>query len=80
MGSKFFPFRVDPFQKGIYTQECTQKVTKVVSLIEKRWPIYLKHILVWIPPKGQLANRADPEKMPQNAASDQGLHCLHQIQ
>ena len=25
---------------------------------------------------GTLANSADPDQMPQNAASDQGLHCL----
>ena len=26
--------------------------------------------------KGYLANSADPDQMLQNAASDQGLHCL----
>ena len=26
--------------------------------------------------RGKLANRADPDQTPQNAASDQGLHCL----
>ena len=36
--------------------------------------IYL--IAVWRPLKGQLANSADPDQMLQNAASDQGLHCL----
>ena len=27
--------------------------------------------------KGTLANSIDPDQMLQNAASDQGLHCLH---
>ena len=27
-----------------------------------------------------LANSADPDQMPQNAASDQGLHCLLKLQ
>ena len=29
------------------------------------------------PPKGLLANSADPDKTLQNAGSDWGLHCLH---
>ena len=29
--------------------------------------------------KGTLANSGDPDHMPQNAASDQGLHCLHLV-
>ena len=33
-------------------------------------------IVVGRPVKGYLANSADPDQMPQNAASDQGLHCL----
>ena len=31
-------------------------------------------------PKRVLANRADPDQTPQNAASDQGLHCLQIVQ
>ena len=31
--SKFFPFRVDPFQKGIGVQENQQKVTQFASLV-----------------------------------------------
>ena len=31
-------------------------------------------------PMEQLANRVDPDQTLQNAASDQGLHCLHSIQ
>ena len=27
-----------------------------------------------------LANSADPDQMPQDAASDQGLHCLLKLQ
>ena len=38
-GSKFFPFSVDPSQKGINMQESTQTVTKVVSLV-KIYPVY----------------------------------------
>ena len=29
--------------------------------------------------KGSLANSVDPDQTPQNAASDQGLHCLQLI-
>ena len=29
---------------------------------------------------GWLANSADPDQTPQNAASDQGLHCLQSVQ
>ena len=39
------------------------------------YPIYAKR-----PIKGTLTNIADPDQTPQNAASDQGLHCLHYIQ
>ena len=31
-------------------------------------------------PKEYLANSADPDQTPQNAASDQGLHCLQILQ
>ena len=36
------------------------------------------HLLILFsrPPKGTLANSADPDQTPQNAASDPGLHCL----
>ena len=33
-------------------------------------------ILTWKPVKGSQANSADPDQMPHNVASDQGLHCL----
>ena len=33
-GSKFFPFRIDPFQKRISLQETKQKVIKVASLVK----------------------------------------------
>ena len=33
-------------------------------------------IVVGRPVKGYLANSGDPDQTPQNAASDQGLHCL----
>ena len=32
------------------------------------------------PIKGTLANNLDPDQTPQNAASDQGLHCSHKTQ
>ena len=34
-------------------------------------PLYTGH-----PERGTLANIADPDQMPHNVASDQGLHCL----
>ena len=36
-------------------------------------------IVVGRPLKGYLVNSADPDQMPQNAASDQGLHCLQTV-
>ena len=33
-GSKFFPFRVDPFQNRTDEQKSKQEVTKVVSLVK----------------------------------------------
>ena len=36
----------------------------------------LKPIVTWKPVKGSQANSADPDQMPHNVASDQGLHCL----
>ena len=36
----------------------------------------LKLILAWRPFYGAKANSADPDQMPHNAASDQGLHFL----
>ena len=33
IGSKFFPFRVDPFQNGTGVGEAKQEGTKVVSLV-----------------------------------------------
>ena len=43
-----------------------------------RNPSSYRPILVWRPQKGymQLANSADPDQTPPNAASDQGLHWL----
>ena len=37
-------------------------------------------VVAWRPLKGYLANSADPDQMPQNAASDQGLHFLQIVQ
>ena len=34
-------------------------------------PLYTGH-----PERGTLANIVDPDQMPHNVASDQGLHCL----
>ena len=38
------------------------------------------YMYTWSPIKGTLANSVDPDQTPQNAASDQGLHCLHLVQ
>ena len=35
LGSKFFPFIVDPFQKGPFVQENKQEVTHVVTLVKR---------------------------------------------
>ena len=35
LGSKFFPVRVDSFQKGLGVQENKQEVAKVVSLVKQ---------------------------------------------
>ena len=32
-----------------------------------------------VPQKGHLADRVGPDQIPQNAASDQGLHCVHEM-
>ena len=37
---------------------------------------HISPIVVGRPIKGYLANSADPDQMPENAASDQGLHCF----
>ena len=33
-------------------------------------------LIYWKPWTGTLANREDPDEMPQNVAFHQGLHCL----
>ena len=33
-GSSYFPFRVNPFSKGLHVQESKQEVIKVVSLVK----------------------------------------------
>ena len=33
-----------------------------------------------VPQKGHLADSVDPDQMPQNVASDQGLHSVHEMQ
>ena len=37
-------------------------------------PIYAYRLIKWT-----LTNSVDPDQTPQNAVSDQGLHCLHLI-
>ena len=44
----------------------------IVSFMEF-YPIH-----AYYPIKGRLANNVDPDQMPQNAASDQGLYYLHE--
>ena len=36
MVSKFFPFRIGPFQKGFWDQEWKQEVITVVSFVKKK--------------------------------------------
>ena len=38
--------------------------------------IYLNPLLSGNPKRGTYASSVDPDQMPHNAASDQGLHCL----
>ena len=38
--------------------------------------VKLALVLTWKPVKGSLADTADPDQMPHNVASDQGLQCL----
>ena len=40
-------------------------------------PYTILDFLVWIPILWTSGNIADSVQMPQNAASGQGLHCLH---
>ena len=40
--------------------------------------VYLTHLTS--PINGTFANIVDPDQTPQNAASDQCLHCLHYVQ
>ena len=37
------------------------------------------YLLIWTGAFGTFANSADPDQTPQNAASDQGLHCLLKV-
>ena len=59
-GSKFFPFRVDPFLEGLDVQKRKQEVTKVVSLVKndkkkkkkkkknyQRYPVPLTLTMLW---------------------------------
>ena len=39
----------------------------------------LTHLSLASCKRGTLANSVDPDQMPQNAASDQGLHCLQKF-
>ena len=41
---------------------------------------FVSNNLIFDPLNEQLANTADPDQMPQNAASDQGFHCLQIVQ
>ena len=53
------------------------KIAPVLSNQYLAFPYVLVYpIVVSRPLKGWLANSAIPDQTPQNAASDQGLHCL----
>ena len=41
---------------------------------------FLIHISPASHKRDKCANSVDSDQMPQNAASDQGLHCLHSVQ
>ena len=40
-GSKFFPFKVDPFSEEAFVQGSKQEVTKVFFLVKKVYPVLL---------------------------------------
>ena len=40
---------------------------------------HLAHFSLKTPQRVYLANNADTDQMPQNAANDQGLHCLDKV-
>ena len=63
------------------------RICSQASLCRRRFILFLVTIVPyywsiegWRPLKGYLANSADPDQTPQNAASDQGLHCLQIVQ
>ena len=47
----------------------------VMDAMESEVPV--NPFMPGVPLKGKLANSADPDQTPHNAASDQGLYCLH---
>ena len=47
----------------------------VIEALDLPWWAYRKPILTWEPVKGSKGNSADPDQMPHNVASDQGLLC-----
>ena len=54
-------------------------VSGTVSMINmsQRYALLYYTIYAACPIKGTMANSIDSDQMPQNVASDQGLHCLH---
>ena len=48
----------------------------IAEAIVSKIIFYFQPIFTWTPVKGSKANSADPDQMPHNVASDQGLHCL----
>ena len=102
LGSKFFPFEIDPpliYSRAIVCK-CQHFLKIVVHvIINNQWNqtahsyeiqvmvIYSRAVLVAVTSEccvnrvicktwtEALVNSADPDQTPQNAASDQGLHC-----
>ena len=63
---KDFAFTVVPFSRGLGMYKRNRNNKKKLVLTDCSLG----------PLKGYLENSADPDQLPQNTASDQGLHCL----
>ena len=74
--SKFFPVRIDPFQKGMDVQKIKKEVPQVVSLVT---------LLLLNTTCPVLANSVDPDQLASEKANwfqkptDLDLHCLSLI-
>ena len=57
----------------------TLNLSENISFLELKTYTLIPPLTVYVqrPVKGTLANSVEPDQTPQNAASGQGLHCLH---